>query len=142
MTNLIKELLALNENDTITPEKNMEAISTILKFDGDIPLGKESRNQADKLLTEDGMALFYVSINPPHGDCEAFVVIDKAGKMSYFDNTQDVLVVDDKMIGVARYMNDDLEAVLEEYEIDGSGPGRPAKKGAIAAYLAALKKHD
>lgn len=61
-------------------EKNLEAVMTVLKFDGDIPLhkdgtkaGQESRNLANRLGTEKDFSLWYIDINPPYAGGESGV---------------------------------------------------------------------
>jgi hypothetical protein len=151
---LLKELLDLVQEDetkkNFTMDDNLEAIETVLKFDGEIPLHTDrqkagvpkSRNQADEIIEEDGSTLFYVSLDPPYGNCEAYVVVDKRGKVSYYNLTsgfQDV-VVDGKLKGRATYLESDIDDWVNEYKIEG---GRNhAKKGAIPAYLEILNSAD
>lgn len=142
MTKLIQELLALSESGNID-EKNLKAIEQVLKFDGDIPLhtdrrkdGEEqSSNQADKLATEDGMSMFYVSLNEPHGDCEAYVVVDKKGEVSYYDFTHHTAVLKGKFIPDSHgsKWEEAVNEVVDEYAIEG-GPNH-IKKGACEAFL-------
>jgi hypothetical protein len=148
---LLKELLSMiNEETKISMDDNQNAIETVLKFDGDIPLHTDrkkadvpmSHNQADEIIEEDGSTLFYVSIDPPHGDCEAYVVVDKRGQVSYYNLTsgyQDA-VVNGKQRGRATYLESDIDDWVQEFKIEG---GRNhAKKGAISAYLDILNSAD
>lgn len=140
--NLIKELLALNESKI----DNLKAIHTVLKFDGDIPLhndkpkeGEEqSKNQADKIADEDGMSMFYVTLDAPYGDCEAYVIVGKDGKVSYYDFTNSQAVLNDKpvMDSHGSKWEEAVNDVVDEYRIEGGA--NHVKKGACAAFMAML----
>lgn len=125
-------------------QKNLDAVMTVLKFDGDIPLhndgteaGKKSRNQADKIATEGNTALYYVTFDPPHGDVEAYVLVDGRGKVSYYDHTHNTLVFENKIVytSTPKRIEDAIEDWVQEYRIE-SGKG---KDGCITAYLEILK---
>lgn len=152
---LIKELMALNEAEdkddegaTLQamedgPEKNLKAVDLALRSDGDIPIGGKSRNQMDKLGEEDGSNVFYVTLDPPHGTVEAYVVVDKQGKFSYYDFTDEVVVVNGKFHQgggdtPSKEWQEKLEDVISEYKFE-SGEVAP---GGIKAYLAHLMAAD
>ena len=151
---LIQELMAINEAEAAdqgtdltamkqSPEKNLKAVDLILRADGDIPIGKQSRTQCDKLGEEDGSQIFYVAVDEPHGNVEAYVVVDKRGNFSYYDFTDEVVVVDGKFAqgGGDRPSNDwrdELEDVIGEYKFE-SGKVAP---GGIKAYMDLLKRAD
>ena len=144
--NLIKELLSLKEveqGENLTdmkqsPEKNLKAVDLILRSGGDIPIGKESRNQLDKMGSQDGSTMFFVSINPPHGDVEAYVVVDKSGKFSYYDFTDEVVVINGKLVHsdpTTSEWRDEMEDLISEYKLESG----TVANGGIAAFMSHLK---
>ena len=128
-------------NTTPSPaELSLEALMTVMKFDGDIELSMESRNLCYKMGQEGDEEMWFVSLEIPTSRIEAFVVADQKGNFSYYDWTLGTLVINNVIIhdecggSEVEY----LDSVLDEYTIDGSCDKRPAKPGYIAAYEAAL----
>lgn len=149
--NLIKELLSIKEaaadqgtdltNMEQSSEKNLKAVDLILRADGDIPIGKDSRNQLDKMGSQDGSTMFFVSINPPHGDIEAYVVVDKSGKFSYYDFTDEVAVINNKFVHsdpTTSEWRDELEDLISEFKLESG----TVANGGIKAFMDHLKKAD
>lgn len=148
--NLIKELLSLNEAEEQSevealmamkqsPEKNLKAVDLVLRADGDIPVDAKSRNQADNMGTQDGSQMFYVSLNPPHGDVEAYVVVDKNGKISYYDFTDEVVVINGRFASrdpVSSAFRDEMEELSDEYRLEGG----KVEPGGIKAFMDLLHK--
>jgi len=137
----------MNTDKQFTPEENLKAVQTLMKFDGDIPLctdthtsiGARTFNQCDSIITEFNAinaTMFYVSVDPPHANIEAYVICDGRGQVSYYDFTNDVVVVNDKISFASRQQLDKIEYVINEYKIEG-GP-QTVKPGVIEAYMAAL----
>lgn len=121
--------------------KNLNAINTVLKFDGDIILGPDGGNQCDKMGTDAlGNEMWYISLNEPAGDCEAYVVTDKSGKVSYYDHTHDCIVIADEIISTTIHSEwkHKLDALVDLHRLE-SGHIEPA---AIAAYNALLAEES
>lgn len=112
-------------------EENLEAVHAAL--DRHLPLhddgtaeGKATQNQCDKIVSKGNSAttLWYVSLNQPYGDIEAYVLVTPDG-CSYVDYTKHVLVRDDKVIDKLR--TDEMSLVddwVDKYTIE-SGRGAP-----------------
>jgi hypothetical protein len=136
-----KQFLA--EEPKITSDANLKAVLDVMKFDGDIPLkndgsqaGKTSMNLANKLKTEGNYELWYVSIDPPDADLEAYVVSDHKGNFSYYDFTNATVVINNKIIDdkAPNDLTDAIEKVCKDFKIESPNPS----DGVIAAYLEAL----
>lgn len=145
--NLLKELIIINEAEEaaaesteISPENNVKAVDLILRADGDIPIDAKSRNQMDSMGEQGGKKMFYVSINPPHADVEAYVVVDKSGNFSYYDFTDEVVVIDGELKPdrVRSDWANEMEELVDEYKLES---GKVAE-GGIEAFLALLKTAD
>lgn len=144
---LIQELISIIEaddapdgEDKITPQKNLDAVDLILRSDGDIPVGGKSQNQMDSMGEQDGKKMFYVSINPPHADVEAYVVVDKSGNFSYYDFTQESVVINGELMGprgdrVTSEWQDQMEELINEYKLESG----EVAEGGIKAFLDLLK---
>lgn len=119
--------------------KNLNAINTVLKFDGDIILGPNGGNQCDKMGSDAlGNEMWFISLNEPAGDCEAYVVTDKAGKVSYYDYTHDTVVIKDIIMGAHVYSEwkHKLDALVSQHQLES---GR-ADAAAIVAYNTLLSE--
>lgn len=117
--------------------RNLEAICTALKFDGDFILGPVTGNQCDKMGVDyAGNDMWYVSLNEPAGDCEAYVIADAHGNVSYYDHTHEVIVINNQLNPdrVRSSWKDRLDDLVDLHRLE-SGQVKPE---AITAYLALL----
>lgn len=144
----LKEFILLEEDSDLS----LKAVMRALKFDGDIPLHNDGsqaskqlaagriHNQADKMQETKNGTLYYVSLTSREPDdkyeVEAYVVCDTKGKCSYYDFSNYVLVIDNKIVRKSPpgAVEDKIEEVVQEYNLEGNHP----KPGALEAYLAAL----
>jgi hypothetical protein len=101
-----------------TAEKNLAAIMTVLKFDGDIPIrhdgtakGLITHNLADKMCETPLGSMFYISLDPPYGDCEAYVWCDNNGQVFYFDFNLDTTVLNNEIS--CRFRSEEFSTLLE-----------------------------
>ena len=134
----------MDSKQEVTAEQNLQAILTVLKFDGDIPLhkdgseaGKTSMNLATKLYSDGrGNDIFYVSIDKPHANCEAYVFCDNKGNCSYFDFSLRTVVINNEIVHerAPSWIEDAVEKVAQDYRFEHS----QANEGADKAFLAAL----
>lgn len=136
-------------------ERNFDAINTVMRFDGDIPLradgtaaGKQCWNQADFIAEEDGRRLFYVSLDEHVAEgatpcpllkdvsVEAYVVVGKDGNISYTESHGEArgeIYVDGKF--TARAGSDFEELVngwVDTYRVEGGA--KHIKPGAVRHY--------
>lgn len=119
-------------------DKNLRAVKAALKGDISTNNQQNDTNQCNELFREDGMSLYYVALDPPHGHCECYVVVDSRGKISYYDFAFHTIVVDDKIVydkAPSAYLAA-VDKVVEKYTIEGSK--HHIKNGAIEAFLSAL----
>ena len=142
--NRIKELLKLLESsDNFTSEDNLKAVMYVLSGNKSIPI-QHDPHENDSLFKficeQNGNKLYYLSLEEPYGDLEAFVVEGKDGKCSYYDSTNNTVVLNGKVKfdKTPSYISEAIEEAIDEYAIDGSSPNRPPKKDAIFYYLSAL----
>lgn len=136
---ILKKPITEQRSDYQQAEKNLATVKKVAKFDHDIPLhddgtdeGKKSQNQADKIMTSGSSSLYYIAIDPPHADVEAFVIIDGKGNCSYLDDRAHCIVLNNEVVDSST--SDFDEAVsqwVEDFTI-GHGAGG-AKPGAIEA---------
>lgn len=138
---LLKELKMIKESDAkITSESNLKAVLSLAHGSSLIKCNSETRNQWDFIVKENGRELYYCSLNEPDGDLEAFVVADKNGSICYYDSTNSVIVIDNRISRDKAYSSqkDAIEEAIDEYRIDGASSNRPPEQGAIFGYLTAL----
>jgi len=117
---------------------NLEAVDLVLRADGDIPIDHVTRNQCDHMGEQNGSQMFYIALNEPYGTVEAYVVVDRKGNFSYYDFTdEDVVINGEHFISdpVRDSWKDELEDLIMKYRLESG----EVAEGGIEAYMELLK---